>query len=106
MEKHINNICAIVSRNIGVIHKLKTFFPQGILCTLYNTLILPYLTYGILAWGNCGVGQTNRILRLQKKVIRIINSGAYLEHSSPLFYTCKAPRFDDIYSLNLGTLMH
>ena len=105
-KKHINNVCSIVSRNIGVICKLKAFFPKNILLNLYNTLVLPYLSYGILAWGNCGIGLVNRIHRLQKKALRIIDSPSLREHSSPLFYHCKTLKVDDIYKSQLGTLMH
>ena len=45
---HINNLCKLLSRNTGVIYKLKSVFPQSILRMLYSTLILPYLNYGVL----------------------------------------------------------
>ena len=105
-KKHINHICSIVSRNIGVMCKLKSFFPKNILLNLYNTLVLPYVSYGILAWGNCGIGLINRIHRLQKKALRMINSTSFREHSSPLFYHCKTLKVGDIYKSQLGTLMH
>ena len=86
--------------------KLKSFFLKNILLNLYNTLVLPYVSYGILAWGNCGIGLVNRIHRLQKKALRIINSTSFREHSSPLFYHCKTLKVGDIYKSQLGTLMH
>ena len=49
---HINNISKTISRNIGIIYKLKSYFPHSTLLMLYSTMILPYLNYGILAWGN------------------------------------------------------
>ena len=38
-----------------------------------RVLILPYITYGILARGNCGIGQINQIIffQFQKKALRI-----------------------------------
>ena len=32
--------------------KLKHFVPENILYSLYYTLILPYINYGVLIWGN------------------------------------------------------
>ena len=61
-KKQIHNISSTVSRNIGVIRKLRSLFPQDILFKLYNTL-----TNGLLAWGNCGVGLMNRLTKLQKE---------------------------------------
>ena len=49
---HIDNICKTISRNIGIIHRLKFYIPVSSLLMLYSSLILPYLNYGILAWGN------------------------------------------------------
>ena len=49
---HIIKLCKLLSRNTGVIYKLKSVFPLNILRMLYATLILPYLHYGVLAWGN------------------------------------------------------
>ena len=49
---HIDNICKTISRNIGIINRLKFHIPVSSLLMLYSSLILPYLNYGILAWGN------------------------------------------------------
>ena len=61
-----------VSRNNGIINKLKMSFPKYISKSLYSTLILPYLNYGILAWGNSFNHQLDILLILQKRVIQII----------------------------------
>ena len=46
---HINNK---VSRNMGIINKLKNYLDIHTLTQLYYTLIFPYLSYGITSWGN------------------------------------------------------
>ena len=51
-KNHVDCISKIVSKNIGVMNKLKHYIPYRILHTLYCTLVLPYLNYGILIWGN------------------------------------------------------
>ena len=51
-KNHIDCISKTVSRNIGVINKLKYSVPTRILYSLYCTLISPYLSYAILIWGN------------------------------------------------------
>ena len=62
-DSHINKIALKISSATGIIYKLKNIFPQNILITLYNTLILPHIHYGILLWGY----NLNRICILQKK---------------------------------------
>ena len=66
-QKHTTYLCKLLSRNIGIINKFKLTFPSNILLDLYCTLILPYLNYGILAWGNSSRNQMDRLLLLQKK---------------------------------------
>ena len=63
-DSHINKIALKISSATCIIYKLKI----NILLTLYNTLILPHIHYGILLWGY----NLNRICILQKKAIRAI----------------------------------
>ena len=51
-KNHGDCISKTISRNIGVMNKLKHSIQNCILRTLYCTLILPYINYGILIWGN------------------------------------------------------
>ena len=64
---HTNYLCLFPSRNAGVIYKLKLMFPPYVLQMLYSTLMLPYLNYGILAWGSSLKLQLEQILVVQKK---------------------------------------
>ena len=67
-DVHIKNISIKCSKLIGILNKLKRFLPLNIKVTLYNALMLPYINYGLMVWGfSC-----NRIIKLQKKAIRII----------------------------------
>ena len=49
---HIDAISKTISRNIGMLTKLKHYEPGYILYSLHCTLALPYVNYGILIWGN------------------------------------------------------
>ena len=42
-KKHIDGITKTISRNIGMMNKLKFFVPERILRTLYCSLVLPYI---------------------------------------------------------------
>ena len=48
-DKQIAHISLKISRATVVIFRLRHIYPREILLTLYNTLILPYLSYCILA---------------------------------------------------------
>ena len=49
-DSHINKIALKISSATGIIYKFKNIFPQKILLSLYNTLFLPHIHYGILFW--------------------------------------------------------
>ncbi len=73
-------------KKIGVLNRLKYMLPLCIKAMLYNTLILPHITYGILVWEYQG----NGLNTIQKKAIRIITSNRYNSHTEPLFKQLKA----------------
>ena len=51
-NKHQNNISLKLTKTVSVLNRLKYEYPLAILKTLYNTLFLPHLNYGILLWGS------------------------------------------------------
>ena len=85
LDKHLNwkSQTSKISGTIGVLTKLKQYLPSRILLTIYNTLIMPHLNYGILAWGY----QPGCLVTLQKKAVRAITSSAYNAHTSPILRT-------------------
>ena len=66
-DNHIHNICNSISKAIGVLYKLKYILDEKTLFMLYNTLILPHISYCNIVWGNSGKTKVNPILLLQKK---------------------------------------
>ena len=49
-KSHINMIRLKISRLIGILHRVKRFLPKTILITIYQSLIMPHLNYGLLLW--------------------------------------------------------
>ena len=76
--------------------------PKNILLTIYNTLILPHINYGLLVWGN----QSGKILQLQKKAIRAVSCAGYISHTEPLFKFYDILKVNDIYKYKLLTLYY
>ena len=104
-KPHVLNVCKTLSRNIGIINKLKYQFPSTTLFTLYSSLILPYLNYGILAWGNTHISLLDKILILQKKILRIICNAPIRSHTDSLFLEHKILKIKDLYLFQLGQFM-
>ena len=63
-DKHKCVISLKLTKTIGVLSRLRYGYPEEILLTLYNTLILPHLNYCILLWSS----NTENIHKLQKKL--------------------------------------
>ena len=71
-KKHTTHLSKLLYRKVGIINKLKNSSPSNVLLNIYCTLILPYLNYEILAWGNSARNQLDKLLLTQKRVMRII----------------------------------
>ena len=50
-NSHVNKISCKIARTVGTMKRLKRFLPSSILKLLYNSLVIPYMNYGILTWG-------------------------------------------------------
>ena len=105
-KTHINYLSKILSRNIGILNKLKYNFPIHILQIIYSTMISPYLNYGILAWGNSSKFLLDSLFLLQKRAIRIINNAGYLSHTNEFFHKNKILKLIDLFDYNLGIFMY
>ena len=49
-KQHIKIMEGKVARSVGILSKLKHFFPQNIMLQLYYALVHPFLSYGIIFW--------------------------------------------------------
>ena len=65
------------SRNTDVLNRVKLFLPNSAMYQLYCTLVLPYLNYGLLLWGNVNKLNMNKIFRVQKRALRTISNSSY-----------------------------
>ena len=99
---HIQKVSNKISRALGILSRVKRYLPKRILKTLYNSLILPHLQYSILAWGS----KNNRLVKLQKRAIRIITNSKYNAHTDPLFKEMHLLKLEDIFELNALKLYH
>ena len=92
-KPHITKMTIKIARVIGVLSKLKHIFLQHILLTIYNSLIQPYLIYGLYLWGfNC-----KRLKILQKKAVRILAFCPYISHSTTIFKTLKIQKLEYLF---------
>jgi hypothetical protein len=75
--------CRKASLKIGNMRRVKHFVSPRILKTMYNSLILSRLSYGIAAWGGTFDKATKRLKLQQKKAVRTITKAKAMEHTEP-----------------------
>ena len=73
---------------------------------LYSSLVLPYLNYGVLAWGSAVQTKIDKMLLLQKRAIRLICNVSYRAHTDVLFRENRILKITDLYRLQLGCFMY
>ena len=105
-KHHINSVNNKISKSIGILYKLNKFIPQKVLKILYETLIKPFITYGIEAWYSAPGYIVNKTRVLQKKSIRAICNLPYNSHTNDHFKNLKLLPIDDIFKENITVFIY
>ena len=104
-DNHINYISSKISRNIGILYRIKYSVPLRILFMMYNAFILPHIMYCIIIWANQFPSKLEKIYRLQKKALRICSNSDYYAPSKPIFNHFQTLNIFDINNLKICTIM-
>ena len=104
-KSHIKEISRKISKSVGIIRKI-SFFPRFILKSLYYTLVYPYLTYCIQAWGYVCATTLNPIIVLQKKVVRIINGSDFYAHTNNIFNNLTILKLEYIFKYHCALFIY
>ena len=105
-QSHIDLVSLKISKGIGILNRLKSFIPVRILVMLYNTLILPYLTYCNIVWGSAYSSRLKRLFILQKRAIRTVTKSGYCDHTKPLFLRLRTLNIFDLHHYQLAIFMY
>ena len=97
-KNHIEKIAIKSSKIIGILNKLKYILPTQIKVLLYNTLLLPHINYCILS--------CDRITKIQKRAIRLINLSKYNAHTEPIFKQFKLLKVNHILQMQEFKFYH
>ena len=88
-EHHIDYIASKLINVIGVIARLRHFVPFHTLHSIYQSLMFPYLSYGLVVWGQAPQSDLNKILLLQKRALHIMHFSNPRAHVVPLLVSAK-----------------
>ena len=102
---HIDMCKKKISSGNYVLKSLKNILTTSILTTIYNSMIHPYISYGLMLWGSAYKSYLHTIEILQKKAIRNVHKTKYNENTMPLFRSSKLLRLEDMYKLQFFMFM-
>ena len=105
-NNHISYIADKLSKNIGIFAKIRNCLPRQARLDYYYSFVYPYLTYNIIHWGNSSACYLDKLIVLQKRMIRLITNSEYLAHTDPLFHELKLLKLNDIYKFFTCAYMH
>ena len=71
-EDHIDYITMKISRDVGIIRRVRELIPEKALLLLYQTLIDPYFRYCSTVWGQFGETLKDKLQALQNRAARSI----------------------------------
>ena len=72
-ETHFKNLIPKLNRAIGLLSKVRHYTPKFLLKTIYYSLFNSHLIYASQIWGQTKTKLFQEVVKLQNKVIRIIN---------------------------------
>ena len=107
---HISFVSSRISRNTGIISRLRYYLSLKQLKQLYYNLIYPYISYAILAWGSAYQTHVKKIQTKQNHVIRLIFFatlyGPNTESALSLLNLLEILTVHNVYKLHILTFTH
>ena len=105
-DKHIEKTSKRINSAFYAINQAKHSLNRKYLTQLYYSLVYPHLLYGIVLWGNTYNIYLNKLIVLQKKIIRAITGTMFNAHTQPLFKSLNILKLTDIYKLQVAKYVH
>ena len=100
-KQHILYVKSKLSKHIAILYKARKVLCCKSLITLYYSFIYPFFTYGLEIWGRSYITEIESLFRLQKKIVRIITSSKYYDHTEPLFASLKLMPLSRLYEYRM-----
>ena len=105
-KNHVDYISKKLSKSAAILSKARKVLHKTVLINLYYTFSYPYLLYCNIIWGNTYRITNNKLMLIQKRLIRIITSSPYRAHTGPLFFANKLLNVYDINNYTIGIFIY
>ena len=106
--KWIQNISYIknkIAKGMGIILKARKVLKKTVLYQLYNSFVFPYLIYCSEVWGTASNIHLQPLIKLQKKIIRIIDLSPYNAPTKLIFQKLNILPFKKLVFHRIGLQM-
>ena len=106
----ISYVASQISHSNGIIAKLRHFLTLSQMRQLYYSIIYPYISYAILAWGSAYKSHIKKIKTKQNHAIRLIffarTLGKLTDSALPLFNLPGVLTVNNVYRLHILKFTH
>ena len=109
---HIDKISKTIARALGLLYKIRPFVNMKILKMLYYSLVYPHLNYVTEVWGSADPTYLDRILILQKRIVRMLTFNEMRQQdysfpsSDPLFFKLEILKIQDLFKLKIAKFIY
>ena len=103
---HIDYMNTKLSKCAGILCKARKILSKDTMLNLYYTFAYPYFTYCIHVWGKTYDSYLDKLVKTQKKLVRIITCSKYLAHTAPLYKCTGILTVPEIYEYTMGIFMY
>lgn len=100
-DTHVAHLCKKLSSVTGVVSRCRGVLPPQIKLLIYNTLFNSYLNYCTLVWSTTTKTNLQKLLVLQKKIVRYIANIPAMATTKDAFRSFNIIKVDNIYEFRL-----
>ena len=98
-KDHISLVRSKLAKTVAILYRVRYLLNRSALFILYCSLFLPYLTYCAEIWGNTYKSNTQSIFLLQKKIVPIVYSANFKDHTNVILQDLNFFKFCDLVKL-------
>jgi len=69
---HANYVCRQISKSVGMLNRLSGMLPPRTKASIYYAIVYSRVSYGIVAWGSCGMNSTRKLTSMVRKAQRVV----------------------------------
>lgn len=97
-QEQINTLILKLRKSIYKFVQVRNIVDEHLLRAIYFALIQSHLQYGIIAWGASYKNELERLIKIQKKILKIMYKKPKLFPTEELFHIAKVPTINKIFT--------